>query len=181
MKQHLFAAAAIIALGAPPLGGALAQDTTTPSATQDQAPADTMPQTDTPQTGTQQEMAPAEESTTDTMGGASENPLMQMTANDLIGKSVVNQQGDEVGEIEDVVMGTSDKEVQAVVAVGGFLGIGDKSIALSFDELQPGQEDNVLLTSGATVEELKQRPAYDEASGEFEPFPRDRTPADSGL
>jgi putative membrane protein len=105
---------------------------------------------------------------------AADNPLMGMTAGDLIGKTVVNEQGDEVGEIEDIVIGTSDQSVQAVVSVGGFLGIGDKTVAMSFDELQPGQEeDSVLLSSGATVEELKQRPAYDEAGG-YESYPADR-------
>lgn len=109
---------------------------------------------------------------------ASDNPLMGMTAGDLIGKTVVNEQGDEVGEIEDIVIGTSDQTVQAVVSVGGFLGIGDKTVAMSFDELQPGQEENsVLLTSGATVEELKQRPAYDEAGG-YESYPTDRALGD---
>jgi putative membrane protein len=108
------------------------------------------------------------------------NPLMQNTAGDLIGKKVVNQQGDEVGEIEDIVIG-SDKDVQAVVAVGGFLGIGDKSIAMSFDELRPGEDGNVLLSSGATVEELKQRPAYDEASGDYQGYPADRALGDSDM
>ena len=112
---------------------------------------------------------------------ASDNPLMGMTAGDLIGKTVVNEQGDEVGEIEDIVIGTSDQSVQAVVSVGGFLGIGDKTVAMSFDELQPGQEeDSVLLSSGATVEELKQRPAYDEAGG-YESYPADRALGDRDM
>jgi putative membrane protein len=112
---------------------------------------------------------------------AADNPLMGMTAGDLIGKTVVNEQGDEVGEIEDIVIGTSDQSVQAVVSVGGFLGIGDKTVAMSFDELQPGQEeDSVLLTSGATVEELKQRPAYDEAGG-YESYPADRALGDRDM
>lgn len=110
-----------------------------------------------------------------------QNPLMAMTAGDLIGKSVVNAEGEEVGEIEDIVIGTSDKQVQAIVSVGGFMGIGDKSIAVAFDELQPGQEESVLLSSGATVEELKQRPAYDEASGEYESYPPEKTPAGNAL
>lgn len=109
------------------------------------------------------------------------NPLMEVTAGELIGKTVVNQQGDEVGEIEDVVIGTGDKQVQAVVSVGGFLGIGDKSIAMSFDELRQGQDGNILLTSGATVDELKQRPAYEEGSGDFERYPPEKTPAESAL
>ena len=109
-----------------------------------------------------------------------QNPLLEMTSDDLIGKKVVNQEGDEVGEIEEIVIGTNDKVVQAIVSVGGFLGIGEKSVAVSFDELQPGREQAVLLTN-ATVEELKQRPAYDEASGDYERYPPDKTPAGSAL
>jgi sporulation protein YlmC with PRC-barrel domain len=191
MKQHLLAAAAVIALAATPFAGAMAQTSgTTPPANQQEAPAGTMPGAETPQdqpaqtpesTMPQTEPPTVDSPTADTMEGASDNPLMQMTAGDLIGKSVVNQEGDEVGEIEDIVIGTNDKAVQAIVSVGGFLGIGDKNVAVAFDELQQQDEDSVLLSSGATVEELKQRPAYDEASGDYETLPRDRTPADTGL
>jgi sporulation protein YlmC with PRC-barrel domain len=191
MKQHLLAAATVIALAATPFAGAMAQTSgTTPPANQQEAPAGTMPGAETPQdqpaqtpesTMPQTEPPTVDSPTADTMEGASDNPLMQMTAGDLIGKSVVNQEGDEVGEIEDIVIGTSDKAVQAIVSVGGFLGIGDKNVAVAFDELQQHDEDSVLLSSGATVEELKQRPAYDEASGDYETLPRDRTPADTGL
>ena len=189
MKQHLLAAAAVIALAATPFAGAMAQSSgTTPPANQQEAPAGTMPGAETPQDqpaqapeSTMPQTEPPTAPTADTMEGASDNPLMQMTAGDLIGKSVVNQEGDEVGEIEDIVIGTNDKAVQAIVSVGGFLGIGDKNVAVAFDELQQQDEDSVLLSSGATVEELKQRPAYDEASGDYETLPRDRTPADSGL
>lgn len=106
------------------------------------------------------------------------NPLMAIPAGDLVGKTVVNQQGEDVGEIEDIVVGGSDRSVQAVVSVGGFLGIGAKDIAMSFDELQAGEDgETVLLTSGATIEELKQRPAYEEAN--YESYPPERTPAEA--
>lgn len=184
MKQHLLAAAAAITFAASPFAGVMAQSSgTTPPANQEEAPAGTMPGAETPQNQPAQTpestMPQTEPPAADTM--ASDNPLMQMTAGDLIGKSVVNQEGDEVGEIQDIVIGADDKAVQAVVAVGGFLGIGEKSVAVPFDELQQQDEESVLLTSGATVEELKQRPAYDEASGDYEPLAPDRTPADAGL
>lgn len=131
----------------------------------------------TPSASQQESMAGAQEPPPPP---APQNPLMAMTAGDLIGKTVVNQQGEEVGEIEEIVTGGSEQSVQAIVAVGGFLGIGDKSVAMSLDELEPGQdEESVLLTSGATVEELKQRPAYDEAS--YEPYPPDKALSDGGL
>lgn len=142
----------------------------------------------TPSASQQESMAGSEVGSNDQPSGAStqpaqpgagsENPLMALTAGDLVGRKVVNQQGEEVGEIEDVVMGTSDQSVQAVISVGGFLGIGGKSVAMSFDELQPGEdEDTVQLTSGATVEELKGRPAFDEAAG-YESVPAEQMLSD---
>jgi len=189
MKKKLFAGAAAAALLLQPIPVVMAQSTTTspPAAQEEPAQQDQMQQNQMQQNESTPGEAPATgdmptgTQAQDQMQDQTQNPLMQMTAGDLIGKTVVNEAGEEVGEIEDIVIGTTDKEVQAIVAVGGFLGIGDKSIALSFDELEPGQEDNVLLTSGATVEELKQRPAYDEASGDFESYPPERTPAESAM
>lgn len=184
MKNSLLAATALAALALQPVPAVLAQSsgTTPPAAQPDQSQPGQSQQDQMQQNQAQpSQEEPAAGSPQTQMDSTQQNPLMQMTASDLIGKKVVNQQGDEVGEIEDIVIGTSDKKVQAVVAVGGFLGIGDKSVAVSFDELQPGQEENVLLTSGATVEELKGRPAYDEASGDYESYPPEKTPAESAL
>jgi putative membrane protein len=109
-----------------------------------------------------------------------QNPLTEMTASDLVGMKVVNKEGEEVGEIEDIVIAKKDQVVQAVVSVGGFLGIGEKDIAVSFDELQPGREQTILL-SGASADELKARPEYDEASGDYERYPPEKTPAGKAL
>jgi putative membrane protein len=58
------------------------------------------------------------------------NPLGEMTANDLLGQKVVNKNGDKVGKIDDIVLNSNDKAVLAVISVGGFLGIGDKLVAI---------------------------------------------------
>lgn len=145
----------------------------TPSATQQESTAGSQEQG---RIGTQQAQGAGQQ------GNQQDNPLMGMTVGDLIGKKVVNQQGDEVGEVEDVVIGGADKATMAVVSVGGFLGIGDKSIAISFDELQPGQDEGqILLTSGASVDELKERPAYDEAGGGYQSVPAEQTPAGNAM
>jgi putative membrane protein len=81
-------------------------------------------------------------------------------ASDVIGAEVVNDQGDAVGEIMDLVI--DDQKVEyAVVSVGGFLGIGDKEVAVPLDQLKLGA-DEAYLMSGATEDQLKQMPAYDE-------------------
>lgn len=99
--------------------------------------------------------------------------LGNMRAEQLIGKDVVNAQGDTVGEIEDIVIDkSSNKAVHAVVSVGGFLGIGDKDVAIPFSELRMGQ-DNAILMSQATEEQLKQLPAY-KKDDRWGPYDRDR-------
>jgi hypothetical protein len=49
-----------------------------------------------------------------------------------------------------------------VIDVGGFLGIGEKSVALKMDRLQMSQnpEDCLVLTMDANKEELKNTPTF---------------------
>jgi putative membrane protein len=106
------------------------------------------------------------------------NPLGEMTANDLIGQKVVNKNGDKVGKIDDIVLNSNDKAVLAVISVGGFLGIGDKLVAIPFDQLQLG-EDKAILLSSATEDELKSMPEYEKDQQGYSVYPRDR-PIGSG-
>ena len=96
--------------------------------------------------------------------------LGQMTAKDLIGKDVVNARGQEVGEIENVVMGT-DRTVHAVIGVGGFLGLGEKDVMLPVHQLRVGSDEAILM-SDMSEDALKQLPEYKKDG--FEELPRDR-------
>lgn len=106
------------------------------------------------------------------------SPFGTMTADEIIGQDVKNDSGESIGEIQDIVINQQDQAVLAVVSVGGFLGIGEKHVAVPFDRLQKGQDDSVVM-SGMTEDELKQMPAYDEDTGTFEQFPRDQTLSDN--
>ena len=106
-------------------------------------------------------------------------PLGDKTANDLIGQSVVNQNGDNVGEIYDIVLNAGDQAVLAVVSVGGFLGLGEKNVAVPFEQLQPGENETILMST-ATEEELKAMPEYVEGEG-YTAVPRDRAISDGAL
>jgi len=99
------------------------------------------------------------------------NPLGQLTADDLIGKDVVNAQGEDVGEIKDIVIDANkDKAVYVVLSVGGFLGVGDKNIVVPFDQLAAGENQAVLMNS-ATVDQLKGYPEWQEGAT-WTPLPR---------
>jgi putative membrane protein len=101
------------------------------------------------------------------------NPFGEMTANDLIGQKVVNKNGDKVGKIDDIVLNSSDKAVLAIISVGGFLGIGDKLVAVPFDQLQL-DKDKAVLMSSATEEQLKTMPEYEKDQEGYSIYPRDR-------
>jgi sporulation protein YlmC with PRC-barrel domain len=101
------------------------------------------------------------------------SPFGQMTANDLIGQKVVNKNGDKVGKIDDIVLNSSDKAVLAIISVGGFLGIGDKLVAVPFDQLQLDQ-DKAILMSSATEDQLKAMPEYKKDQEGYSIYPRDR-------
>lgn len=88
---------------------------------------------------------------------------------DYDGKDVVNAKGDKVGEVEKLVINTGDQQVYAVVGVGGFLGIGEKDVAIPLEQLQP-QGKNLALSSGVTEDELKSSMKYNESEfSAFEP------------
>ena len=56
-------------------------------------------------------------------------------ASKLIGSSVTNMQDQSVGTIDDVVLDNDGKIVSVLVSVGGFLGLGEKRVAVAFKEL----------------------------------------------
>ena len=84
----------------------------------------------------------------------------QVRAQSLLGVDVSNGQ-DTIGEVSDLVV-TEDGRVEAiVVGVGGFLGIGEKPVALAWDSVKLTEQDGsrVILVS-ATREQLEGMPTY---------------------
>lgn len=60
----------------------------------------------------------------------------QMMASDLIGTRVVSADNESIGDVNDVVLDHNGQIVAAVVGVGGFLGIGEKDVAVPFSALE---------------------------------------------
>ena len=96
--------------------------------------------------------------------------LGQMTAKELIGKDVVNQRGDNIGDIENVVVG-ADRMLHVVVGIGGFLGFAEKEVLVPLDQLRLGKDDAVMM-SDTSEEALRQLPQYSKEG--FDGWPRDR-------
>jgi hypothetical protein len=54
----------------------------------------------------------------------------------IVGASVYNDSGDNVGSIDDLLIGDDGKIREVVIAVGGFLGLGTKLVTVPFDQLR---------------------------------------------
>ena len=63
-------------------------------------------------------------------------------ASDLIGMKVKNSAGDNLGDVNDLVIDPSGKPSVAVIGVGGFLGIGEKDVGVPFNRLQIAMDKN---------------------------------------
>jgi hypothetical protein len=82
----------------------------------------------------------------------------QFRASEIIGKTVKDAQNETLGKVEDLVVGRDDKVVYAILSVGGFLGLGDKLVAVRYDELK--REGKGMFVFNATKDDLKARPAF---------------------
>jgi sporulation protein YlmC with PRC-barrel domain len=60
----------------------------------------------------------------------------QIMASELIGTRVMSANNESIGDINDVIVDRNGKAVAAIVGVGGFLGIGEKDVAVPFEELE---------------------------------------------
>jgi len=79
----------------------------------------------------------------------------------VIGKEVVNDMGEPVGSIADLVMDQDQKLVGVVLSVGGFLGVGDKWVAVPVEQIDfPTPEEPARLRAPVTEEQLTNAPDF---------------------
>jgi hypothetical protein len=86
----------------------------------------------------------------------------QWLTGDLIGANVLNPQGDTLGEVNDLVVADKGPVQAVVIGVGGFLGIGQKNVAVAFDRIQRSTDESgkAKFVLAATKEELDQAPPF---------------------
>ena len=87
-------------------------------------------------------------------------------ASQWIGETVYASEAENaetIGEIEDLIVGNDGNIDAAIVGVGGFLGVGEKDVAVSFESLKfvskDGGDSYVVLET--TKEELDSAPEFD--------------------
>jgi sporulation protein YlmC with PRC-barrel domain len=82
-------------------------------------------------------------------------------ASNLLSKKVYNNADEEIGTISDLVMDAEGKITAVIIGVGGFLGVGQKNVAISFANVQETTKDNERhFLVNMTKEQLDQAPSY---------------------
>src|SRR5688572_17909518 len=85
----------------------------------------------------------------------------QVRASKLIGKDVRNAQGEDLGDIKDIVLDMSTARVHYVVlSFGGVMGLGDKLFAYPMRSFKPSADKDALILT-VDKEKLKAAPGFD--------------------
>ncbi|WP_280139394.1 DUF4142 domain-containing protein [Microvirga massiliensis] len=121
-------------------------------------------QANTPQQAQQQAAArPADTPAASQTTGAL--PTAQaLTASRVSGMNLYNTQGNALGDVERVVQG-SDGRQYIVVGAGGFLGIGEKHVAIPVDRV--AVRGDRLITQGLTEDQIRALPSFDRNDRSF--------------
>jgi sporulation protein YlmC with PRC-barrel domain len=85
-----------------------------------------------------------------------------VSAKELLDAAVVNAANESVGDVNDVLIDHDGKVAAVIVGVGGFLGMGEKDVALPYDQLAFAKDPDGKLVVGtnATKENLEIAPEY---------------------
>jgi len=123
------------------------------------------PMTNSPQTATPNVSQPSGDKFVD------RQQATDWRSSKLVGTSVYGTDNSKIGSVDDVLIGSDGSVRAVVVGVGGFLGVGQKDVAIPFNALNIARKpdstaiDKISVTY--TKDQLQNAPtfAYYEASG----------------
>jgi sporulation protein YlmC with PRC-barrel domain len=81
-------------------------------------------------------------------------------ASKLIGASVVNDNNEKIGSVDDLIVTPADRVLFAVISVGGFLGINGRLVAVPYSSLTVDDKGGKVTLPGATKDALTKLPAF---------------------
>jgi hypothetical protein len=89
-------------------------------------------------------------------------PLDQTLA--ILGHPVADPEGKNIGRLVDVLVGDQNRPQAAVIDFGGFLGVGNRKIAVEWSALHFAPNDpKHPITLDLTQDQIKDAPEYKEA------------------
>jgi sporulation protein YlmC with PRC-barrel domain len=74
----------------------------------------------------------------------------QWRASKLEGLDIYNQNNEKIGDISELLVDSSGKIQAVVVGVGGFLGLGERDVAIPFDQIKLVNEPRAVATTATT-------------------------------
>ncbi len=99
--------------------------------------------------------------------GAQQSQKDQQSASDwrsskIVGVTVYNGAGENIGEVDDLILASDGRIQNAVLGVGGFLGMGEKLVAVPFSDLKMSRDDrgNIHLVLNSSRETLQSAPEF---------------------
>jgi sporulation protein YlmC with PRC-barrel domain len=88
-------------------------------------------------------------------------PSGALPISDYYNQSVYDPQDNKIGDIKDLLANKDGKIDAAIVGVGGFLGAGEKNVAVPFNSLKLTDKNGKrYLVMNTTKEALKNAPGY---------------------
>jgi len=143
LKSYLLAGALIATLSGAALAEQMNRTTDRPAGAMDRSTTGTMDRTTTG----------AAAGRPDFLTALPQNALLVSNIHE---QNVYDPQENKIGEVKDLVLDRGGKVTAAILSVGGFLGMGEKDIAVAFSDLRATERNNKWwLTINATKDELK--------------------------
>lgn len=87
-----------------------------------------------------------------------------VSASTVIGQRVYDANKEWVGEVDNLVVSPDGEIVAAILGVGGYLGVGEKDVVVSYDTLMLTEnidDGSLRIYANVTEEQLKDLPAYE--------------------
>jgi sporulation protein YlmC with PRC-barrel domain len=94
-------------------------------------------------------------------GTLANHPVQRLTSTSIVGDSVENNEGEKLGEIDNLMVNVHTGHVEyAVIEFGSFLGMGGKLFAIPFKELRVNPAKKVFVLN-RDKDYLKKSPGFD--------------------
>jgi sporulation protein YlmC with PRC-barrel domain len=108
--------------------------------------------------------------------------MQSMRGSKLIGSTVKDRAGRDIGKIEDLMLGRDGRISYAVLSFGGLLGVGERLYVVPWSSMRIERPDGKTMTvmlDNVKKEDLEKAPKYTEKAARQEPPPAKATEARS--
>lgn len=78
--------------------------------------------------------------------GIPADQLALARAESIVGATILDVRGEQIGDVRGVVLDVPQGAIAyAVVGIGGFLGVGERNVAVPWDRLEPSAQPNAFI------------------------------------